>query len=192
MAGRIISRSVTKGQIVSAGTELFRMVRDGRLELDARVPETELSLVRAGQSATVSSDQIGDTPGRVRIVTPEVNAESRLGVARVSISGGNFRPGMFARARIDVGARPAVTVPTPAVLYRENNAGVFVMQADNRVRFQPVTVVARQNDRTSVDGLAAGTRVVVEGAGFLGDGDRVTLAGARRAAPNPAARSATR
>ncbi len=191
VAGRIISRSVTKGQIVSAGTELFRMVRDGRLELDARVPETELALIRAGQSASVSSDQIGDTPGRVRIVTPEVNAESRLGVARISISGGNFRPGMFARARIDVGARPAVTVPTPAVLYRENNAGVFVMQTDNRVRFQAVTVVARQNDRTSVEGLAAGTRVVVEGAGFLGDGDRVTLAGARRAAPNPAARSAS-
>lgn len=192
VAGRIISRSVTKGQIVSAGTELFRMVRDGRLELDARVPETELSLVRAGQSAAVSSDQIGDTPGRVRIVTPEVSAESRLGVARISISGGNFRPGMFARARIDVGARPAVTVPTPSVLYRENNAGVFVLQTGNRVRFQPVTVLARQNDRTSVDGLAAGAQVVVEGAGFLGDGDRVTLAGARRAAPNPAARSATR
>src|SRR5690606_1997279 len=41
VAGLVISRSVTRGQIVSAGTELFRIVRDGRLELDARVPETE-------------------------------------------------------------------------------------------------------------------------------------------------------
>jgi len=192
VAGRIISRSVTKGQIVPAGTELFRMVRDGRLELDARIPETELGLVRAGQSATVSSDQLGEVGGRVRIVTPEVDAQSRLGVARIAINGGALRPGMFARARIDVGAQPQVTVPTPAVLYRENNAGVFVLQTDNRVHFQRVTVLARQNDRTSVEGLAAGTRVVVEGAGFLGDGDRVTVAGARPAAPNPAARSATR
>lgn len=192
VAGRIISRSVTKGQIVPAGTELFRMVRDGRLELDARIPETELGLVRAGQSATVSSDQLGEVSGRVRIVTPEVDAQSRLGVARIAINGGALRPGMFARARIDVGAQPQVTVPTPSVLYRENNAGVFVMQTDNRVHFQRVTVLARQNDRTSIDGLAAGTRVVVEGAGFLGDGDRVTVAGARPAAPAPAARSATR
>ncbi|MFY8143353.1 MAG: efflux RND transporter periplasmic adaptor subunit, partial [Caulobacter sp.] len=55
VSGLIISRSVTKGQIIAAGTELFRMVRDGRLELDAQVPETELSLVRAGQSAIVAS-----------------------------------------------------------------------------------------------------------------------------------------
>jgi RND family efflux transporter MFP subunit len=162
------------------------MVRDGRLELDARVPETELALVRAGQSAVISSDQLGEATGRVRVVTPEVDPESRLGVARIAINGGAFRPGMFARARIDVGAQPQVTVPTPAVLYRENKAGVYVLGTDNRVRFQPVTVLARQNDRTSVEGLQAGVRVVVQGAGFLGDGDRVTVAAPARAAARPA------
>ena len=45
VSGQVISRSVTRGQIISAGTELFRIVRDGRLELDAQVPETELALV---------------------------------------------------------------------------------------------------------------------------------------------------
>lgn len=72
VSGLIISRSVTKGQIIAAGAELFRMVRDGRLELDAQVPETELGLVRAGQSATVTSSEAGSTTGTVRIVTPEV------------------------------------------------------------------------------------------------------------------------
>ena len=187
VSGLIISRSVTKGQIVSAGTEMFRMVRDGRLELDAQVPETELALVRAGQSATISSDQVGQTGGRVRIVTPEVNAENRLGVARIALSGtGGFRPGMFAKARIDVGAQPTITVPTAAVLYRENRAGVFVLTADSHARFQPVSVLSRTADRTSVSGLAAGSRVVVDGAGFLGDGDRVTVV----ATPAPAARPA--
>ena len=187
VSGLVISRSVTRGQIVSTGTELFRIVRDGRLELDARVPETELALVRAGQGAIVSSDQIGETSGRVRIVTPEVDAETRLGVARIALNGGGFRPGMFARARIDVGAQPAVTVPTAAVLYRENRAGVFVVDARNQVHFTAVTVLSRVDDSTAVDGLAAGARVVVEGAGFLGDGDRVTVSGARPApAPAPA------
>jgi RND family efflux transporter MFP subunit len=176
VSGLIISRSVTKGQIVAAGTEMFRMVRDGRLELDAQVPETELGLIRAGQSATIASDQVGQATGSVRIVTPEVNAETRLGLARIALSGaGGFRPGMFARARIDVGAQPTVTVPTAAVLYRENRAGVFVLTADNHARFQPVTVLSRSADRTSVSDLAAGSRIVVEGAGFLGDGDRVRV-----------------
>jgi len=192
VSGLIISRSVTKGQIISAGTELFRMVRDGRLELDAQVPETELALVRPGQIATVSSDQVGQTSGRVRIVTPEVNATSRLGVARISLVGTNgFRPGMFARTEIEVGAQPTITVPTGAVLYRENKAGVFVLGANNQVRFQPVTVLSRTSTQTSVDGIAAGTRVVVDGAGFLGDGDRVTVSGAP-AAPTAAATPAAR
>ena len=188
VSGLIISRSVTKGQIVAAGTEMFRMVRDGRLELDAQVPETELGLIRAGQSATIASDQVGQATGRVRIVTPEVNAETRLGLARIALSGaGGFRPGMFARAQIDVGAQPTVTVPTPAVLYRENRAGVFVLTADNHVRFQPVTVLSRSADRTSVADLAAGSRVVVDGAGFLGDGDRVRVGTAAPAAAASAA-----
>ncbi|MGZ9099822.1 MAG: efflux RND transporter periplasmic adaptor subunit, partial [Brevundimonas sp.] len=185
VAGLVISRSVTRGQIVGAGTELFRIVRDGRLELDAQVPETDLALVRAGQTAVISSDQVGETIGTVRIVTPEVNAENRLGVARITLSGGGFRPGMFARARIQVGAQPAVTVPTASVLYRENRAGVFVMGAENRVRFQPVTVLSRTTDTSAVSGLQAGVRVVVAGAGFLGDGDRVTVAAATAAPAAP-------
>lgn len=190
VSGQVIRRSVTRGQIVGAGTELFRIVRDGRLELDAQVPETDLALVRAGQIATVSSDQVGEATGRVRIVTSEVDADNRLGTARISLTGGAFRPGMFARARIQVGAQPAVTVPTAAVLYRENRAGVFVMGGDSRAHFQPVTVLSRTADQTAVSGLTSGSRVVVAGAGFLGEGDRVTVtatppaaAPARAAAP---------
>jgi len=182
VAGQVIRRSVTRGQIVGAGTELFRIVRDGRLELDAQVPETELALVRAGQTAVVSSDEVGEATGRVRIVTSEVDAASRLGTARISVTGGAFRPGMFARSRIEVGDQPAVTVPTASVLYRENRAGVFVMGGDNRVHFQQVTVLSRTADQTAVGGLTAGSRVVVAGAGFLGEGDRVRVAAAPAAA----------
>lgn len=188
VAGLIISRSVTRGQIVQAGAELFRMVRDGRLELDARVPETELALIRTGQTATVNSDGVGSATGRVRIVTPEVDAQTRLGLARITLSGNSgLRPGMFARAAIDVGAQPAVTVPTPALLYRENRPGVFVLGAENRVTFQAVEVLSRTDERTSVHGLADGSRVVVDGAGFLGEGDRVTPAPAPAQAASPAA-----
>ncbi|MFA4938913.1 efflux RND transporter periplasmic adaptor subunit [Brevundimonas sp.] len=177
VSGLIISRSVTKGQIISAGTELFRMVRDGRLELDAQVPETELGLIRAGQSATVTSSEAGQTTGSVRIVTPEVNASTRLGLARISLApGAQLRPGMFARADIAVGDQPATTVPTGAVLYRENKPGVFVVNGDSTVHFQPVTVLSRTDAQTAVSGVAVGARVAVDGAGFLNEGDRVNVA----------------
>ncbi|MGH7028398.1 efflux RND transporter periplasmic adaptor subunit [Brevundimonas sp.] len=190
VSGQIISRSVTKGQIVSAGTELFRMVRDGRLELDAQVPETDLPALRAGQTATVTSNEGGTTSGTIRIVTPEVNAQTRLGVARITLSpGSGLKTGMFARASIDAGAQPATVVPTASVLYRNNQAGVFVLNADASARFRPVTVLSRRDDQTSVSGVEPGVRVVVQGAGFLSDGDKVTVSNgqAAPAAATPAA-----
>ncbi|MFC5373059.1 efflux RND transporter periplasmic adaptor subunit [Brevundimonas faecalis] len=187
VGGLIISRSVTKGQIVGAGTELFRMVRDGRLELDAQVPETELPALRAGQTATVSSNEGQTTTGTIRIVTPEVDPQTRLGVARITLApGSGLKPGMFARASINAGAVPTTVVPTGAVLYRNNRSGVFVLNNDSSVHFQPVTVLARRDDQTSIDSVQPGVRVVVQGAGFLNEGDKVTVAPAGQA-PRPVA-----
>ena len=176
VSGQIISRSVTKGQIVAAGTELFRMVRDGRLELDAQVPETDLPALRAGQTATVNSNEGVTTTGTVRIVTPQVDAQTRLGLARITLSpASGLKTGMFARASIDAGAQPATVVPTGAVLYRNNKSGVFVLDAQSAAHFRPVTVLSRRDDQTSVSGIEPGVRVVVQGAGFLNDGDKVTV-----------------
>ncbi|HRD28442.1 MAG TPA: efflux RND transporter periplasmic adaptor subunit, partial [Caulobacter sp.] len=177
VSGLVASRKVVQGQIVSPGTELFRIVRDGRLELNAEVPETQLAQVRAGMPATVSSDQLGQVPGRVRIVTPQVDSRSRVGVARIALSAaGGFRPGMFAKGEINVGEQPAVTAPSIAVVYRDNKPGVFVVDAQSAVRFRPIVVGARTKDSVeAASGLAAGEKIVVQGAGFLADGDRVRV-----------------
>lgn len=191
VSGLIISRSVTKGQIVAAGTELFRMVREGRLELDAQVPETDLPALRAGQTATITSNEGVATSGTIRIVTPEVDAQTRLGLARITLSpGSGLKPGMFARASITAGAQPTTVVPTAAVLYRNNKSGVFVLDTQNAAHFRPVTVLSRRDDQTSVSGVEAGVRIVVQGAGFLNEGDKVTIAAAPAAAA-PAAAAAT-
>ena len=191
VSGRIISRNVTRGQIVQAGTELFRMVRDGRLELDAQVPEADLPLVRAGQTATLVSEEAGSVVGTVRIVTPEVDPQTRLGLARIALpANAALRPGMFARAEINVGAQPAFVVPSSSIVYREGKAGVYVIGANDAVAFRAVTTGARQGDDLAVTGLRAGERVVVSGAGFLGDGDRVTVGTARPAAAAAPAKKA--
>ena len=92
-------------------------------------------------------------------------------------------PENTARADIDVGAQPATVVPTAAVLYRNNKAGVFLLQTDSTVRFQPIEVIARNETQTSVSGVQPGVRVVVDGAGFLNQGDRVRVATPAATAP---------
>ena len=187
VSGLIIRRSVTRGQIIEQGSELFRIVRDGRLELDAQVPETDLPALAAGQSARITSSQATPSVGTIRIVTPEVDPQTRLGLARISLDpSSSLKAGMFARAEISAGTRDATVVPTGAVLYRNNKSGVFVIEADNKVRFVPVTVLMRSDTQTSVSGLAVGARVAVEGAGFLNEGDAVTVARAVASSTAPA------
>ncbi len=192
VSGLVISRSVTRGQIVQPGSELFRMVRDGRLELNAQVPETELAMVRAGQSAEVSGEGGINTSGNVRLVTPAVDGQTRLGIARIALGPTTLRPGMFARATIDVGSQQSLTVPQDAIVFREGRAGVYVLQADSTVRFQPVSTGLRDGSDVVISaGLSGGERVVVRGAGFLGDGDRVSVGQPRAAAGEaPAAKAA--
>lgn len=177
VAGYISSRNVVKGQFVGIGMELFRIVRDGKLELSAEVPETQLAQVRAGMPATVSSDQMGQVAGVVRVVTPQVNAQSRVGLARIALTtAGGFRPGMFARGEINVGEQPAVTVPAIAVVFRDNKPGVFVYGAQSVVKFRPIEIGSRGKDTVEVSrGLTVGERFVVQGAGFLADGDHVRV-----------------
>lgn len=189
VGGLISRRSVTKGQIVSAGSELFRIVRDSRLELDADIPETDLGAVKAGMSAKIYSDKVGETTGRVRLVTSEVNPQTRIGTARIALSSmGGFRPGMFARATIDAGDQAALVVPSASVLYRENRPGVFVVDAAKKVHFRRIAILATTGDRVAATGLNAGEQVVVEGAGFLGEGDLVRVGAAARPAATKTAR----
>jgi RND family efflux transporter MFP subunit len=177
VSGQIVSRSVVKGQIVPAGAELFKLVRDGRLELNAQVPEQQIAMVRPGMPATVTGEGI-TTTGVVRIVTPQVDPQTRVGLARISLAGGSgLKPGMFARAAIQVGAQPALTVPQTALVFRSDKSGVYVLDRTSHVRFRPVRTGARAGDRVEVlSGLVAGERIVVQGAGFLADGDLVRVA----------------
>ncbi|HEX6865993.1 MAG TPA: efflux RND transporter periplasmic adaptor subunit [Caulobacteraceae bacterium] len=178
VGGLIASRSVVKGQIVAAGSELLTLVRDGRLELNAQVPEQDINRVRPGMPATVTGDEV-TTAGKVRIVTPRVDPQTRVGLARVSIvPGSKLKPGMFARAIIQTGAHPALTVPQTAIIFRDDKAGVYVLDARKHVQFRTVATGARAGPRVEITaGLREGERVVVQGAGFLADGDLVRVAG---------------
>lgn len=177
VSGRITSRSVVKGQIVSPGVELFRLVRDGRLELAGEVPEAQLGLIRPGMPATVTGDDGGDSRGVVRLLTPQVNTQTRVGLARISLaSPGGFRPGMFARASIDVGDQPALVTPQSSVVFRNSKAGVYIIDKQNVAHFREVTTGARVGDSVELTaGVNEGERVVVSGAGFLSDGDTVRV-----------------
>jgi RND family efflux transporter MFP subunit len=175
--GYISKRSILIGDVVAAGREAFRMVRDSRLELDAQVPEIDLGLVSVGQQVRVTQENMPVIAGTVRAIAPTVDPNTRLGVVHIALpSGSPLKPGMFARAEIQTSQLVSVAVPDAAVIWRDGKAGVFVLGQRNHVVLRTVQAGARQNGWVQItDGLKTGEHVITTGAGFLHDGDIVAV-----------------
>ena len=175
--GVISSRTATVGAVVGAGQELFRLIRQGRLEWRAEVPAEQLARVRPGQVARLTPSGGAALEGRVRMVAPTVDAATRQGLVYVDLSQpGTARAGMFARGELALGEGEGLTLPQSAVLLRDGFHVVFVVGADNRVAERKVSVGRRVGDRIELTGgLPADARVVATGGAFLGDGDTVRV-----------------
>ena len=182
-AGVISAREATVGQVVGAGTELFRMVRQGRLEWRAEVMAEDLGAIRPGQRALIdlpgraADGGANSVTGTVRQLAPTVDARTRYALVYVDLPPGTAaRAGMFASGRFDIGADSALTVPQEAVLMRDGFAHVAVLQPDHRVQLVRVQTGRLNGNRVEVTtALPAGAQVVVRGAGFLNDGDAVQV-----------------
>ncbi len=178
-SGVISARSATVGSVVGTGTELFRMIRQGRLEWRAEVTAAELGRLKPGTVALVKAANGTELKGRVRMIAPTVDPQTRLALVYVDLpaaSGLNapFKAGMFATGQFELGTSQAMTVPQQAVAVRDGFSYVFRLNPDQRVSRLKVQTGRRLVDRIEIlNGLKPDTLVVVSGAGFLNDGDLV-------------------
>jgi RND family efflux transporter MFP subunit len=127
-SGTITSRTVSVGQIAQAGQEMLRLLRQNRVEWRAEVPESQLSRIKVGQTVQVTAVDGSSLKGKVRAVAPTVQTTNRTGLAYVDITGGDARPGMFARGAIEAGTGPALLVPIASVVIQDGYSYVFVVK----------------------------------------------------------------
>jgi RND family efflux transporter MFP subunit len=189
-SGIISSRTATVGAVTGNGTELFRLIRQGRLEWRAEVTSAELGRITTGTTATVTAASGARLAGRVRMIGPTVDVQTRSALVYVDLTSlpgpaaGSARAGMFARGQFELGATVALTLPQAAVVVRDGFSYVLRIGADNRVAQVKVQTGRLAGDRIEVTGgLPAQARVVASGAGFLNDGDLVRVVEATPAAP---------
>lgn len=181
-SGVISARSATVGAVSNAGTELFRMIRQGRLEWRAEVVAADLRNIKPGLSATVKAANGSEVTGKVRMVAPTVDPQTRSALVYVDLplNAGSkdapFKAGMFASGQFELGASSAMTVPQQAIVVRDGFSFVFRLNADKHVSQIKVQPGRRLGDRIEVlGGLTPDTQIVVRGAGFLNDGDLVHI-----------------
>ncbi|RBA24530.1 efflux RND transporter periplasmic adaptor subunit [Herminiimonas fonticola] len=179
--GVISARNATVGAVVGAGTELFRLIRQGRLEWRAEVTSTELGSLAAGTAALITAANGTKVKGKVRMIAPTVDTQNRSAIVYVDLSpaptgASPARAGMFATGEFDLGMSSAITVPQQAIVIRDGFSYVFRLNTDNRVTQIKIQPGRRLLDSIEVvSGIDANAVVVANGAGFLNDGDLVKV-----------------
>jgi RND family efflux transporter MFP subunit len=181
--GIVSSKAAVLGNVVSAGAELFRMVRQGKVEWRPELDARQVATVHAGQTARVTLPSGEQVEGKVRLVGPTLSTTTGRAVLYVSLPAvGSTRIGMFASGALELDAKPASTLPQSAVVMRDGRAYVYVVGSDGKASSRPVTTGRRQGDRVEVlSGLDGQGRIVASGGAFLSEGTQVTVAGEAKA-----------
>lgn len=177
--GVISARTATVGSLAQTGQELFRLIRDHRLEWRAEVTTSDLYKLKQGMTARIISPDPAQpaVTGKVRMIAPVIDPQTRYGLVYVDIPTTQaVRMGMFVKGEFDLGQKAALTVPQTALLLRDGFSYVFIVNDNNRVTQQKVSVGRRLGDRVEILDLAPNVKVVSSGTGFLADGDLVSIA----------------
>ena len=184
-SGLVIERNVRTGDIAGGATPWFRMARGGEVELAADVAESALSGLAPGGTAQVTLADGSRVPGVIRLVSPRVDATTKLGRVRISLPvRPDVRAGGFARATFTSMSGPVLAVPEAAIRYDAAGAALMVVDANGRVSRQPITTGRRGGGFVELlTGPPAGARVVSRFGSMLVPGDVV------RAVPDTGAAS---
>lgn len=192
-AGVVSGRTARVGQIVGmSGEPLFRLVRDGEIELEAEVTETKLHSVAAGQPARIEAAGLPEpVGGTVRLVEPTVDAKTRLGVVKIALPANPaLRAGLFARGQIETARRDGIVAPSSAILFSATGTRVQVV-VDGVISERKVTIGLRDAEGVEIaSGVNEGETLVARAGGFLRDGDRITAVPAPEADPGARAEAA--
>lgn len=177
VAGLVLEKTVRPGDMSATGgaTPWFRLARDSQIELAAQMSENDLAKVRAGQHATVTLPDGVTVPGVVRLVSPQVDPQTKLGIVRVSLPvNRDIRAGGYARAVFNDVSGVVLAAPETAVRYDADGAAVMVVGPDNKVHRALVQTGQRGGGLVQlIKGPPEGTRIIQNAAAFLLDGDLV-------------------
>jgi len=174
ISGLVLTREVTPGAVVQAGTPLVTVSDIGTLWLKVAAPDRVATALRAGQSVRFSVAALpGETfQGRIESVSGGLDPQTRTVPVRATVSNptGRLRPHMFATVLLETGAETeAIAIPEGAVVLVDEQPAVFIAVPENgggaRFETRGVRVADKTGGRALIlGGLQPGESVVVQGA----------------------------
>ena len=174
--GLITARNATLGQVPATGTELFRLIRQNRLEWRAELTAAKMEQVKPGQHVSLLLPSGARTEGQVRQLAGALDNNSRMGTAYVDIlPGSGAKSAMYIGGQIEVEKRQALTIPAQALLIRDGRSVVFRID-DGKAYMQEVTVGLRRDNAVEItQGIRENDLIALKGAGFLNNGEAIRV-----------------
>ncbi|MCX7096495.1 MAG: efflux RND transporter periplasmic adaptor subunit [Methylococcales bacterium] len=181
--GIISSRTATLGAVATPGQELFRLIRQNRLEWRAEVTAAEMAKLKSGVAVTVNVPSVAQVQGKVRFLAPTLDTQSRNGLVYVDLPNAasqGLRAGMFAQGEFFLGNSAALTIPQDALSLREGFSYVFRLGPQNQGLATVSQIKVQLGRRLAghyeiLSGISPEDRLVANGAAFLADGDTVRI-----------------
>jgi RND family efflux transporter MFP subunit len=178
-AGLVLTRNAEVGQTASPGGEpLFRLARDGEMEMRGQVAERDIAAISVKQTAQVYLTGVAQPfEGKVRLLGAVIDPQTRLGEIRVSLpSSPAIRSGAFARGEVIVGNSQRPVVPQTAVLSDSEGTYVLIVNGENKTERRKVSVANTVPEGLVIgEGLAGNERVVSTAGAFLRAGEVVKV-----------------
>lgn len=176
VSGIVSAKTAKVGAIANgSGEPLFTIIRDGALEMRADINEADLIKLAIGQKALVTlADGKTRIDGKVRLISPMVDAQTRLGAVYISLNEPEkARVGMYADAQIIVEEKQAIVLPLTAVTVGSNETIVRRVD-DGTVHLTKVTTGIQDGEFIEITtGLKPGDKVVAKAGAYVRDGDKI-------------------
>ena len=181
--GKILERNLELGKVPSAGESIFRVLRQHKLEWVAQIDSADLARVKPNMLAQINTANNQILNGKIRSVSPQLTNGSRLAKVRVVLDGTpDIAVNTYAEGKILAGKASAVTVPSDSLVIKDGKTWVF--RVKNNTAEQVLVSIGRrqQNEIEIQSGINAGDTLVLEGAGFLNNGDKISVKATQAAA----------
>lgn len=185
--GVVTERLAQRGEYVTTGSAIVRLVDTVNVEVRAQGPLTLVGLVKPSMQLPLKAGG-RQFAAKVRTVVPVGEERSRQFELRLTLAdsalsvGTPIEIGLPEREAVD-----ALVVPRDAIAERQD--GKYLMRVDSNGKAQRVAVTADASDGELVmirGNVSAGDTVVVRGVERLQDGQRVTILTREAAAPRSA------
>ncbi|RKG49609.1 efflux RND transporter periplasmic adaptor subunit [Acinetobacter cumulans] len=177
-SGIIYSKQGVVGNVVSAGTELYHMIKNGEIEWRAEVDASQSHLIKAGDLAEVTLPDQTKLTGTVRTVSPSVSTDTARSIVYVTLKGSKTaNVGTFVDGKITVGQNKAYVLPQTAIVMRDGRSYIYVVNDKNIANSQVVETARRKDGFVEiVSPLALNLKIVETGGAFLTNGMTVKIA----------------